>query len=92
MSKFLHGPPKFSRGPSVVRGPPVGDRWSSRLFQKDQSERTGSSESLVGGQFVYDSKRSTRFRKFIHFRNKTYGEIEKNRVETSVYKFEHGTS
>jgi hypothetical protein len=27
MSKFLHGPPKFSRGPSVVRGPPVGDRW-----------------------------------------------------------------
>ena len=26
MSKFLHEPPKFSRGPSVVRGPPVGDR------------------------------------------------------------------
>jgi hypothetical protein len=26
MSKFLHGPPKFSRGTSVVRGPPVGDR------------------------------------------------------------------
>jgi hypothetical protein len=25
MSKFLHGPPKFSRGPSV------GDRWSSPL-------------------------------------------------------------
>ena len=29
MSEFLHGPPEFSRGPSVVRGPPVGDRWFS---------------------------------------------------------------
>jgi hypothetical protein len=28
MSKFLHGPPKFSSGPLVVRGPPVGDRCS----------------------------------------------------------------
>jgi hypothetical protein len=26
MSKFLHGPPKCSRGPSVVRGPSIGDR------------------------------------------------------------------
>jgi hypothetical protein len=30
MSKFLHGPPKFSRGPSVVRGPSVGDRCPKR--------------------------------------------------------------
>ena len=29
MSKFLQGTTKFSRGPSVVRGPPVGDRWYS---------------------------------------------------------------
>jgi hypothetical protein len=32
MSKFLHGLPKFSRGPSVVRGPPVGDRWTRTLI------------------------------------------------------------
>jgi hypothetical protein len=32
MSKLLHGPPKFSRGPSVVRGPPVGDRWVCIIF------------------------------------------------------------
>jgi hypothetical protein len=27
MSKFLLGPPTFSRGPTVVRGPSVGYRW-----------------------------------------------------------------
>jgi hypothetical protein len=32
MSKFLHGRPTFSRGPSVVRGPSVGDRCSSQTL------------------------------------------------------------
>jgi hypothetical protein len=31
MSKFLHGPPS-SRGPSVVRGQPVGDRYPRGLL------------------------------------------------------------
>jgi hypothetical protein len=30
MSTFLPGPPNFSRGSLVVRGPPVGDRWARR--------------------------------------------------------------
>jgi hypothetical protein len=48
MSKFLHGPPKFSRGPSVVRGPPVGDRWYWRLGGPQSSSKChGKDKSLA---------------------------------------------
>jgi hypothetical protein len=56
MSKFLHGPPKFSRGPSVVREPPVGDRCPRRYESNHKSVPTDNVTGNTSGKNFFVSK------------------------------------
>jgi hypothetical protein len=61
MSKFLHGPPKFSRGPSVVRGPSVGDRWPGGLRKTRGDGESGQSASGLCFEARISRRRNKRY-------------------------------